>query len=161
MRATMKPSFFNEDAGAQVDKLPRPLVFTNGVFDILHRGHIEYLAAARQLGAALVVGLNTDVSAKLLGKGDDRPLNAERDRAAVVAALRCVDGVLLFSEPTPLALLERIRPDVYVKGGDYDIETLAETRLVRGWGGSAHSIAFLDGYSTTQLVHRIRKAEAV
>ncbi len=136
----------------------RPLVFTNGVFDVLHRGHVTYLAAARALGAALVVALNTDASARRLGKGPDRPLNAELDRALVLAALESVTYVTFFDENTPLALLERVRPDIYVKGGDYDIETLAETRLVRGWGGRAAAIAFVGGYSTTTLVERIRVA---
>lgn len=134
----------------------RPLVFTNGVFDVLHRGHVDYLAAARQRGAALIVALNSDVSARRLGKGPDRPLNAEADRAAVIAALGCVDYVTLFDEDTPCELLTEIRPDLYVKGGDYDIESLAETRLVRSWGGDAANIPFLPGFSTTGLVARIR-----
>ena len=136
--------------------LPRPLVFTNGVFDLLHRGHVSYLALARQLGASLVVGLNSDASARGLGKGPDRPLNAEADRAAVLAALESVSLVTLFDEPTPVDLMQVVRPDVYVKGGDYDMETLAETALVRSWGGRALALPFVDGYSTTALVHRIR-----
>ena len=136
--------------------LPRPLVFTNGVFDILHRGHVTYLAEARALGASLAVGLNSDVSARGLGKGPDRPLNAEADRACVLAALQSVDLVTLFDEPTPLALLELVRPEVYVKGGDYDIEQLAETALVRRWGGQARALPFVDGFSTSVLVQRIR-----
>jgi D-glycero-beta-D-manno-heptose 1-phosphate adenylyltransferase len=134
----------------------RPLVFTNGVFDILHRGHVSYLAAARALGAALVVGLNSDASARGLGKGPERPLNREADRACVLGALEAVDAVVLFDEPTPLALIERLRPDLYVKGGDYDIEALAETRLVRSWGGRSLALPFVDGYSTTRMVERIR-----
>ena len=141
---------------ARLAVLPRPVVFTNGVFDLLHRGHVVYLAQARALGASLVVGLNSDASARGLGKGPDRPLNTEADRAAVLAALAGVDLVTLFDEPTPLALLQRVRPEVYVKGGDYDIETLAETALVRGWGGRALALPFVDGYSTTALVGRIR-----
>lgn len=136
--------------------LPRPLVFTNGVFDILHRGHVSYLAEARALGASLVIGLNSDASARMLGKGPDRPLNAESDRAVVLAALESVSLVTPFDESTPLKLLERVRPDVYVKGGDYDIESLAETALVRSWGGRAVAIPFVEGYSTTALVRRIR-----
>jgi rfaE bifunctional protein nucleotidyltransferase chain/domain len=136
--------------------LPRPLVFTNGVFDILHRGHVTYLAAARALGRSLVLGLNSDASARGLGKGPDRPLNGEADRACVLAALESVDLVTLFDEPTPLALLELVRPEIYVKGGDYDIEQLAETALVRRWGGEARALAFVDGYSTSSLVQRIR-----
>lgn len=136
--------------------LPRPMVFTNGVFDILHRGHVSYLAAARALGACLVLGLNSDASARGLGKGPDRPLNSEADRACVLAALASVDLVTLFDEPTPCRLIEQLRPDLYVKGGDYDMETLEETRLVRSWGGQSLAIPFVDGYSTTQLVRRIR-----
>ena len=136
--------------------LPRPLVFTNGVFDIVHRGHVTYLAQARALGAALVVGLNSDASARLLGKGPERPLNAEADRAAVLAALASVDLVVTFDEADPLALLQRVRPDIYVKGGDYAIETLRETALVRSWGGSARAIKLVPGRSTTALVQRIR-----
>ena len=137
---------------------PRPLVFTNGVFDVLHRGHVTYLAQARALGAALLVAVNSDASARRLGKGPDRPLNGEVDRAYVVAALQAVDYVMLFDESNPCALIERVRPDVYVKGGDYDIETLAETVLVRSWGGRAVAIPFVQGYSTTRLVDRIRGA---
>jgi D-glycero-beta-D-manno-heptose 1-phosphate adenylyltransferase len=144
-----------ESAG-RLDRLSRPMVFTNGVFDILHRGHVSYLERARALGACLVVGLNTDASARRLGKGSDRPLNAAADRAFVLAALRSVDAVALFDEDTPVRLIARLQPDVYVKGGDYDIETLAETALVRSWGGQAHAIGFVDGYSTTNLVQRIR-----
>jgi rfaE bifunctional protein nucleotidyltransferase chain/domain len=145
---------------AALARLPRPMVFTNGVFDILHRGHVSYLAAARALGASLVLGLNSDASARGLGKGPDRPLNRELDRACVLAALQAVDAVLLFDEPTPVALLAELRPDLYVKGGDYDIETLAETALVRSWGGNALALPFVDGHSTTALVQRIRAAQA-
>jgi rfaE bifunctional protein nucleotidyltransferase chain/domain len=135
---------------------PRPLVFTNGVFDVLHRGHVLYLAAARELGAALLVAVNSDSSARQLGKGPDRPLNRESDRLTVVAALESVSFVTLFDESTPYALLQRCRPDTYVKGGDYDMESLEETRLVRSWGGRAVAIPFVDGYSTSALVSRIR-----
>ena len=141
---------------ARLAALPRPMVFTNGVFDILHRGHATYLAQARAMGASLVLGLNSDASARKLGKGPDRPLNAEADRACVLAALESVSLVVLFDEQTPCELLTEIRPDLYVKGGDYDIETLEETRLVRSWGGDARAISFVDGYSTTALVRRIR-----
>lgn len=135
---------------------PRPLVFTNGVFDVLHRGHVLYLAAARELGAALLVAINTDSSARHLGKGPDRPLNRETDRLVVVAGLESVSFVTTFDEPTPCELLRRCRPDIYVKGGDYDMEKLEETRLVRSWGGRSVAIAFVDGYSTSALVQRIR-----
>jgi rfaE bifunctional protein nucleotidyltransferase chain/domain len=134
----------------------RQLVFTNGVFDVLHRGHVTYLAAARNLGSALLVGVNSDLSARGLGKGPDRPLNSEMDRLLVLAALESVSYVVLFDEQTPCALIERCKPDVYVKGGDYDMEVLAETRLVRSWGGRSLAIPFVDGYSTTALVRRIR-----
>jgi D-glycero-beta-D-manno-heptose 1-phosphate adenylyltransferase len=145
-----------EQLPARLAALPRPLVFTNGVFDILHRGHVSYLAKARELGGSLVIGLNSDASARLLGKGPDRPLNAETDRACVLAALESVSLVTLFDEKTPVALLGEVRADLYVKGGDYDMETLEETRLVRSWGGQALAIPFVDGYSTTALVKRIR-----
>lgn len=145
-----------DELAAQLARLPRPLVFTNGVFDILHRGHVCYLAQARALGASLVLGLNSDASARLLGKGPDRPLNRELDRACVLAALESISLVTLFDESTPCELLKLVRPDLYVKGGDYDMETLEETRLTRGWGGQALAIPFVDGYSTTALVKRIR-----
>lgn len=139
-------------------RLARPMVFTNGVFDILHRGHVTYLAQARALGASLVVGLNSDLSARTLGKGPDRPLNPQDDRAVVLAGLQSVDVVVLFDEGTPLALLEQVRPDIYVKGGDYDMQSLPEAALVRSWGGSARTLDFVDGRSTSALVRRIRGA---
>ena len=137
--------------------LPQPVVFTNGVFDILHRGHVTYLAQARAMGASLVVGLNSDASARGLGKGPERPLNTELDRACVLAALESVSLLVIFDEPTPVELLQRVRPHWYVKGGDYDIETLAETALVRSWGGQACALPFVDGHSTTALVARMRR----
>jgi rfaE bifunctional protein nucleotidyltransferase chain/domain len=157
----MTPSFLDKlcngaELAARVAALPQPVVFTNGVFDILHRGHVTYLAQARALGASLVLGLNSDVSARLLGKGPDRPLNAELDRACVLAALESVSLVALFDEQTPVELLKRVRPQLYVKGGDYDIEALDETRWVRSWGGQAQALSFVQGYSTTSLVGRIR-----
>ena len=144
---------------AALAELPRPLVFTNGVFDILHRGHVSCLVAARALGASLVVGLNSDASARGLGKGPDRPLNRERDRACVLCALQAVDAVILFDEPTPVQLLAVVRPDLYVKGGDYDMAVLAETALVGSWGGRAIALPFVDGYSTTELVRRITQGQ--
>ena len=137
--------------------LPRPVVFTNGVFDVLHRGHATYLARARALGASLVVALNTDVSARRLGKGPDRPLNNEEDRAVLMAALESVSLVTWFDEDTPLALITELRPDILVKGGDYDMDTLAETAVVRSYGGQALAIPFVDGYSTSALVRKIRQ----
>lgn len=148
------------EVGARIAALPRPLVFTNGVFDVLHRGHVQYLHAARQLGASLVLGVNSDASARLLGKGPDRPLNRADDRALVLAGLASVSLVTFFDERTPVSLIQSIRPDLYVKGGDYDMETLEETRVVRGWGGQSLAIPFVDGYSTTSLVQRIRAVQA-
>jgi rfaE bifunctional protein nucleotidyltransferase chain/domain len=141
---------------ARVASLPRPLVFTNGVFDVLHRGHVMYLAQARALGASLVVALNTDASAKRLGKGPDRPLNLEVDRACVMAALASTSLVTWFDEDTPLELIAQIQPDILVKGGDYDMQKLAETRVVEAYGGRALALPFVDGYSTTALVRKIR-----
>jgi rfaE bifunctional protein nucleotidyltransferase chain/domain len=135
-----------------------PLVFTNGVFDVIHKGHVTYLAQARQQGAALVVALNSDASAARLGKGPDRPLNKECDRASVLAALESVDMVTFFNEDTPLEIIKMINPDVLVKGGDYDMDLLPEARYVRSYGGVAKALTFVDGYSTTQLVNKIRAA---
>jgi len=134
----------------------RPLVFTNGVFDILHPGHVTYLEQARLLGKTLVVGLNSDTSVRLLGKGEDRPIVSEQDRAVMLAALESVSAVTIFEEPTPLELLERVRPDIYVKGGDYDIATLAEATVVQRWGGRAEILPFVNGFSTTALLARVR-----
>lgn len=141
---------------ARLATIDRPMVFTNGVFDVLHRGHVAYLHEARAQGASLVVAVNSDPSARMLGKGSGRPLNRDVDRAFVLASLASVDAVLFFDERTPCELLQRVKPQLYVKGGDYDMEQLEETRLVRSWGGSALAIPFVDGYSTTKLVNRIR-----
>ncbi|MGE0496309.1 MAG: D-glycero-beta-D-manno-heptose 1-phosphate adenylyltransferase [Ramlibacter sp.] len=145
-----------EDAVARVQALPQPVVFTNGVFDVLHRGHVTYLAQARALGGSLVVALNTDASARRLGKGPERPLNNELDRATMLAALESVSLVTWFDEDTPLELITELRPQVLVKGGDYDMATLPETRVVQAYGGRAQAIPFVAGYSTTALVQRIR-----
>ena len=147
-----------DDAGLEqaLAHLPRPWVFTNGVFDVLHRGHVLYLAQARALGGSLIVALNTDASVRRLGKGDDRPLNAQDDRAVVMASQGAVDLVTWFAEDTPEALIARIRPDILVKGGDYDMAKLPETRLVESWGGRAQALPFVSGYSTTGLVKKIR-----
>ena len=147
-----------EQAAQRVAALPRPVVFTNGVFDVLHRGHATYLARARALGASLVVALNTDASARRLGKGPDRPLNNEEDRAVLMAALESVSLVTWFDEDTPLELITELRPDILVKGGDYDMDRLAETAVVRSYGGQARAIPFVDGYSTSALVRKIREA---
>jgi rfaE bifunctional protein nucleotidyltransferase chain/domain len=148
-----------EEAVARVQALRQhgPVVFTNGVFDVLHRGHATYLDMARQLGGSLVVGLNSDASARRLGKGPDRPLNNEADRAVLLAALQAVSLVTWFEEDTPLQLISELRPDVLVKGGDYDMDTLAETQVVRAYGGRAQAIPFVDGYSTTALVKKIQQ----
>ncbi|MCX7249053.1 MAG: D-glycero-beta-D-manno-heptose 1-phosphate adenylyltransferase [Burkholderiales bacterium] len=142
---------------ARLASLPRPLVFTNGVFDVLHRGHVLYLAQARALGASLLVALNTDASARRLGKGPDRPLNNEADRAVVMAALASTSLVTWFDEDTPLELIRRIRPDILVKGGDYDMNKLAETHVVQSYGGRALALPFVDGYSTTALLKKARQ----
>lgn len=144
---------------ARIAALPRPIVFTNGVFDVLHRGHVNYLHQAAALGGSLIVAVNSDASARMLGKGPDRPLNRAEDRAAVLAGLASVALVTFFDERTPVELIQEIRPDLYVKGGDYDMETLEETRVVRSWGGDALAIPFVDGYSTTALVKRIRAGD--
>lgn len=145
-----------DELAERAAKLPHPVVFTNGVFDILHRGHVTYLAQARALGASLVVAVNSDSSVKMLGKGDDRPINAQADRAAVLAALESVDLVVIFEEKVPLKPLELARPDIYVKGGDYEIETLPETKLAATWGGKAVAVAFEHEKSTTRLLEKIR-----
>ena len=145
-----------EQACARVAALPKPVVFTNGVFDVLHRGHASYLAAARALGGSLVVALNTDASARRLGKGPDRPLNNEQDRAAMIAALESVSLVTWFEEDTPYEIIDTLRPEILVKGGDYDMKRLAEAQLVESYGGQAFALSFVDGYSTSALVKKIR-----
>jgi rfaE bifunctional protein nucleotidyltransferase chain/domain len=141
---------------ARAKALARPLVFTNGVFDILHRGHVTYLARARALGGSLAVALNSDASARRLGKGDDRPVNTLADRMAVVAALESVSLVTWFDEDTPLARILECRPDHLVKGGDWKAENIVGAREVQGWGGQVHSIAFEHDRSTTKLLAKIR-----
>jgi rfaE bifunctional protein nucleotidyltransferase chain/domain len=137
----------------------RPLVFTNGVFDVLHRGHATCLAQARALGAALVVALNSDASVRRLGKGDDRPVNSLADRVAVVAALEAVDFVTWFEEDTPLALIETLRPDILVKGGDWAVERIVGSAAVLARGGRVVSIPFEHERSTTTLLQRIRSSK--
>jgi rfaE bifunctional protein nucleotidyltransferase chain/domain len=141
---------------ARVAALPRSLVFTNGCFDVLHRGHVTYLAQARALGASLVVGVNSDASVKRQGKGDDRPINAEDDRVAVLAALESVSLVVKFDEDTPLDLILACKPDVLAKGGDWKPENIVGSREVQMWGGTVHSIPFLHERSTTSLLKKIR-----
>ena len=140
----------------RIAALERPLVFTNGVFDILHRGHVTYLAQARALGASLIVAANSDASARRLGKGEDRPINRLEDRMAVLAALQAVDLVTWFDEDTPLALILACRPDVLAKGGDWKPEAIVGAREVIAWGGAVHSIPFLFQRSTTATLNKIR-----
>ena len=139
-------------------ELARPLVFTNGVFDLLHRGHVTYLAQARALGAALLVALNGDASARRLGKGPDRPLNPLEDRMALVAALEPVDAVTWFDDDSPLALIVACAPEVLVKGGDWPVDKIVGAKEVLAQGGRVVSIPFEHLRSTTALVERIRKA---
>jgi rfaE bifunctional protein nucleotidyltransferase chain/domain len=146
-----------ESALARVAALPRPLVFTNGVFDVLHRGHVTYLDQARGLGASLVVAVNSDASVRRLGKGDDRPLNPQDDRMAVLAALAAVDLVVPFDEDTPRELIVACQPDVLVKGGDYTAETTAGAAEVLARGGRFVAIPFSFARSTTALINRIRR----
>ena len=163
-RVTQTPAEFERKIRAPEDlrrwsgSLARPLVFTNGVFDLLHRGHVTYLARARALGASLLVALNSDASAARLGKGPERPLNSLEDRMAVIAALEAVDAVTWFDEDTPVSLIEACRPDVLVKGGDWPVERIAGAREVLARGGRVHSIPFEHERSTTRLLERIRRA---
>jgi D-glycero-beta-D-manno-heptose 1-phosphate adenylyltransferase len=155
------PSFLDkivsrQEAKTRIAALPQPVVFTNGVFDVLHAGHVTYLAQARSLGGSLVVALNTDASAKRLGKGPDRPLNTDTDRATLIAALESVSLVTWFEEDTPLEIINELRPQVIVKGGDYDMAKLKEAQLVESYGGKALALPFVEGYSTTAMVAKIR-----
>jgi rfaE bifunctional protein nucleotidyltransferase chain/domain len=145
-----------ENLAARVAALPRPLVFTNGCFDILHRGHVTYLAQARALGASLIVAANSDASVKRLGKGDDRPLNALDDRMALLASLECVSLVTSFDEDTPLQRILDCHPDILAKGGDWPVEKIVGYTQVIAWGGSVHSIPFRHERSTTALLSKIR-----
>jgi rfaE bifunctional protein nucleotidyltransferase chain/domain len=146
------------DLAARAARLPRPVVFTNGVFDLLHRGHVTYLAQARALGASLIVAVNSDASVKRLGKGDDRPINTEADRMAVLAALECVDLVTVFTADTPYDAILAAHPDVLVKGGDWKVDAIVGGAEVRAWGGSVHSIPFLFERSTTATLKKVRSA---
>jgi rfaE bifunctional protein nucleotidyltransferase chain/domain len=145
-----------EELKARVAALPKPVVLTNGVFDILHRGHVTYLAQARELGGSLVVAVNTDASVKRLGKGDDRPLNTLHDRMAVLAALEAVSLVVPFDEDTALETVDEARPEIYAKGGDYIMTEIPEGKAVIAYGGKAVAIDFEHDRSTTKLLARVR-----
>jgi D-glycero-beta-D-manno-heptose 1-phosphate adenylyltransferase len=144
------------DLAQRVVQLPKPVILTNGVFDILHRGHVTYLSQARELGASLVVAVNTDASVKRLGKGDDRPINTCADRMAILAALEAVSLVVEFDEDTALEVVQEARPDIYVKGGDYDMNAIPEGRAVAAYGGRAVAIDFKHDRSTTRLLSKVR-----
>jgi rfaE bifunctional protein nucleotidyltransferase chain/domain len=145
-----------QDLSARLKTLKRPLVFTNGVFDILHRGHVTYLAQARALGSSLLVAANSDASARGLDKGDGRPVNALEDRVAVLAALEAVSLVTWFEDDTPLKLILAVKPEVLVKGGDWKPEAIVGSKEVKAWGGAVHSIPPVPGRSTTSVIERIR-----
>jgi len=145
-----------QDLSARLARLARPLVFTNGVFDILHRGHVTYLAQARALGASVLVAVNSDASARKLGKGEDRPVNTLADRLAVLAALESVTLVTSFEQETPLELILAAKPDVLVKGGDWKPDAIVGAKEVKGWGGAVRSIPLVTGRSTSSLIARIR-----
>ncbi len=147
-----------EKLSEAVKNLKKPVVFTNGVFDLLHRGHVTYLAQARELGGSLVVAMNSDQSVKLLGKGDDRPINNQEDRAAVLAALESVSLVTIFDDKVPLKAVELAHPDIYVKGGDYRPEDLPEGRIVSEYGGKVVTVKFAFDRSTTKLLKKVRQA---
>lgn len=145
-----------EELAAHIAALPRPLVFTNGCFDILHRGHVTYLAQARALGGSLIVAANSDASVKRLGKGDDRPVNVLADRMALLASLECVSLVTSFDEDTPLQRILDAHPDVLVKGGDWSVDKIVGAKEVQAWGGKVVSIPFVHNRSTTALLEKIR-----
>ena len=156
----LKPAFeekvCNEGVMTRVSSLPRPMVFTNGCFDLLHRGHVTYLAQARALGASLVVGVNSDQSVRRLSKGSNRPINPLADRMAVLAALESVNAVVSFDEDTPLALILKCRPDVLVKGADYGVEEIVGGEEVASWGGKVATIPVVHSVSTTRIIEKIR-----
>jgi len=145
------------DLATRLAQLPRPLVFTNGCFDILHRGHVTLLAQARALGQSMVVALNSDDSVRRLGKGADRPVNTLSDRLAVMASLECVSLVTWFEEDTPLERILACRPDILVKGGDWPVDKIVGNAEVTGWGGKTVSIPFIHQKSTTALLEKIRR----
>lgn len=154
-------SLKEKELTSQIRQLKHPIVFTNGCFDILHRGHTTYLETARNLGESLIVGVNSDTSVKRQNKGSDRPINNQADRQAMLAALACVDAVIVFNEDTPLKLIELITPDILVKGGDWQIKDIIGAEHVKANGGEVHSIAFEHDRSTTQLLEKIRLTQPV
>lgn len=159
MNVPDSPKVLNVQAFAEHRKtLPEGfrLVFTNGCFDLLHPGHVDYLSRARALGDGLMVGLNSDDSVRRLNKGPERPINAQQARAYVLAGLECVDFVIVFDEDTPLELIKAVRPQVLVKGGDWPVERIVGRDVVEGDGGTVLSIPLLEGFSTTDVVRRIR-----
>ncbi|MEX2597262.1 MAG: D-glycero-beta-D-manno-heptose 1-phosphate adenylyltransferase [Salibacteraceae bacterium] len=137
-------------------KQGKRVVFTNGVFDILHPGHVLYLAEAAELGSKLIVGLNSDASVKLLNKGSNRPIQDEKARAIVLSGLEMVDAIITFEEPTPLEVITAIQPDVLVKGGDYSLEQIVGAKEVLDEGGEVKQLQFIEGYSTTAIEQKIR-----
>lgn len=164
---TTEPAFTMKEAAAQIQqwrKAGEKIVFTNGVFDILHRGHVTYLTAARALGHRLIVGLNADASVKRLNKGPERPIHDQEARAIVLSALRCVDAVVIFEEDTPIQIIEALQPDILVKGGDYNPEETDSTsprymvgsKETRLRGGEVYSIPMVEGYSTTKAIEKFK-----
>jgi rfaE bifunctional protein nucleotidyltransferase chain/domain len=133
------------------------IVFTNGCFDILHRGHVEYLCKARDLGDKLILGLNTDESVKRLGKSPERPINNQETRAIILAALECIDAIVLFNEDTPLELIQFVQPDILVKGSDYKPEDIVGYNIVKAKGGIVATVQLVDGFSTTKLIEKLKK----
>lgn len=133
----------------------KKLVFTNGCFDILHKGHVQYLNQAKECGDILVIGLNSDMSVRKL-KGEGRPVNSELDRKFVLENLKAVDFVFIFPQDTPVELLHIIKPNIFVKGGDYNMEEIPETPVVRSYGGEVRALQFVDGYSTTNTIEKMK-----
>jgi len=154
----IEASASSDEIMVRIEKLKQPLVFTNGCFDILHRGHTTYLESARNIGESLIVAINTDASVKRQNKGADRPINSLDDRMAVLASLACVDAVISFDQDTPYDLIELIKPKHLVKGGDWSVENIVGADLVQDNGGQVHSIAFEFDRSTTKLLERVRQA---
>lgn len=149
-------AIYHEEHGVNVARWRRPLVFTNGVFDIVHIGHIRGLSFARKLGASLIVGLNSDQSVKTLGKGDDRPITPDSERAEVIASIRPVSAVIIFNNNSPISLIEVLRPDVYVKGGDYEGRESEEVSLIRRQGGVVAYFPYIHGVSSSKIINKIR-----